>query len=439
MFTGDRVDEFKGYLTTQLSNGKGSEVLKRIDKGIYKPSKKLMSHVSGIIKSKSEYNLLDEQLIVYDSVIAAAKKNLKSLKKTVIIVKGGSGTGKSVIAINLMADLMKDGYNAHYATGSRAFTETLRTIIGTRGKDLFTYFNSYAKAEKNVIDVLICDEAHRIRQYSYSRFTAREDRTNIPQIQELINAAKVSVFFIDDDQIVRPNEIGSAALIKEYAENKNYVVKEYELEAQFRCNGSVGFTNWINNTLAIKRTANVIWEEKEEFDFKILDTAEELQHAIQNKVKEGFTARMTAGFCWNWSNPTPDGALVRDVSIGNFSMPWNAKPDANYLVSDIPKANLWAYDTKGINQVGCIYTAQGFEFDYVGVIFGKDIVYDPTIASWKGQKEFNFDSVVKRSGDKFLDLVKRTYRVLLTRGMKGCYVYFMDENTKNFFKSRIEK
>lgn len=130
--------------------------------------------------------------------------------------------------------------------------------------------------------------------------------------------------------------------------------------------------------------------------------------------------------------------MVNDVVIDDYLRPWNAKPEAKRLAKDIPKAQLWAYDSKGINQIGCIYTAQGFEFDYVGVIIGKDLRYNFDRQVWEGFKDYSFDAVVKRSGNKFLNLVKNTYRVLLSRGMKGCYVYFMDKDTERFVRSRIE-
>lgn len=438
LFTADDVDKLKDYLVRKLSAGEGIDVLKRVEQSKYRPSKKLMEHVGNIIKGKSEYILLDEQLIVYDAVFSCAKKGFNDKQKAVIIIKGGPGTGKSVIAINLMADLLLQEYNAHYATGSRAFTETLRKIIGTRGSAQFKYFNSYAQADENVIDVLIADEAHRIRNTSNSRFTPREKRSDLAQIDELLKVAKVGVFFIDDDQIVRPKEIGSSEYIKEVATANNCKIFEYELEAQFRCNGSDAFVNWVNNTLGIKRTANVIWDQHEEFDFKIFSSPFDLENAIRQKVGEGYTGRVTAGFCWDWSMPREDGTLLDDVVIGDYKRPWDAKPEARRLAPGIPKASLWAYDPNGINQVGCIYTAQGFEFDYVGVIFGEDLIYDFDKQKWIGNRDKSSDSVVKRAGDKFVELVKNTYRVLLSRGMKGCYVYFMNKDTERFFKSRIE-
>lgn len=438
LFTADDVDNLKEYLNTKLSYGEGTEVLKRVEESKYRPSKKLMDHVGNVIKDKSEYVLLDEQLVIYDAVFACAKKGFHDKQKNVIIIKGGPGTGKSVIAINLMADLSLNGYNAHYATGSKAFTETLRKVIGARGSAQFKYFNSYSNAESNNVDVLIADEAHRIRLTSNSRFTRKEKKSDLPQIEELLDVSKVGVFFIDDDQVVRPNEIGSVDYIKQSAEKLGCKVTEYELETQFRCNGSDAFVNWINNTLDVKRTANVIWDQNEEFDFKIFSSPLELEQAIRNKVDKGNTGRVTAGFCWDWSDPKPDGTLEDDVIIGDYKRPWDAKPDARRLAKGIPTASLWAYDPNGIDQIGCVYTAQGFEFDYVGVIIGPDLTYNFDNQKWVGNKEHSSDKVVKRSKEQFVDFVKNTYRVLLSRGMKGCYVHFMDKDTERFFKSRME-
>ena len=439
IFTADDVDTFIDYLKIRLNRGEGVDILKRIEQSQYRPSKQLMQHVGNIIKNKSDYILLDEQLIVYDKVILEAKKGFHSKDKTIIVIKGGPGTGKSVIALNLMADLLLKDYNAHYATGSKAFTETLRKKIGTRGSVQFKYFNSYSNAEYNEIDVLICDEAHRLRYTSNNRFTPKAKRSNLAQIEEIIKASKVSVFFIDDNQTVRPNEIGSAEYIEEYADKKDCDLFVYELDIQFRCSGSEGFINWLNNTLQIKKTANVIWNaEQEDFDFRIVDSPQELEKMIREKEIEGFTARVVAGFCWDWSDPGKDGMLVNDVKIGEYRRPWNAKPNARRIKKEIPKASLWATDPNGINQIGCIYTAQGFEFDYAGVIFGNDLVYRFSEQGWVAVKQNSADGVVRNSKEKLSELLKNTYRVLLSRGLKGCYVYFMDKETENFVKTRIE-
>ena len=137
----------------------------------------------------------------------------------------------------------------------------------------------------------------------------------------------------------------------------------------------------------------------------------------------------------------PAGELEPDVRVGDWSMPWNARPEAGRLAPGIPKSDFWASDPRGIEQVGCVYTAHGFEFDYVGVIFGPDLVYRTLDGGWVGQRDQSHDRIV-RSGvteQQFTDFVKSTYRVLLTRGLRGCYVDFMDAPIRDFVLSRIER
>lgn len=437
-FTADDVDALINFLRPKLYRGDDGDILQKIENSQYRASKKLLDHVASVIKGKAEYVLLDEQLVVYDRVMTTAEQGFREKKKTVLIVKGGPGTGKSVIALNLLGDLSAKGLNTHFVTGSRAFTTTIREIVGARAGVQIRYFNSYAQAETNDIDVMLCDEAHRIRKTSNSRFTPRKNRSNLPQVEELLKAAKTGVFFIDDDQIVRPGEIGSADYIQQAAQKNRCKVVEYELEAQFRCAGSDAFVNWINNTLGVKKTANVLWNGEEKFDFQIFDSPLRLEETIREKIAQKHTGRLAAGFCWKWSSPLPDGTLALDVKIGNYERAWNAKSDAGHLADGIPRERLWAYDPRGINQIGCIYTAQGFEFDYIGVIFGKDLVYNPEKGIWEGNRNESADGTVRRSKDDFLRLTKNTYRVLLSRGMKGCYVYFMDKGTENFFRSRMD-
>jgi uncharacterized protein len=438
MFDADGVDGLANFLGIKLQTGNGMEVLRRVEKSKFRPSKKLMDYVSTAIKSRSPWTLIDEQLVVFEKIKSTVRNAAFGRKKQVVLVRGGPGTGKSVLAINLMADLLRNGRNAQYATGSKAFTETLWDIIGSRSRATFKYFNSYGQAEHNEVDILICDEAHRIRETSNNRFTKKERRTNKPQIMEILEAAKVSVFFIDDNQVVRPNEIGSTAHILESAEKIGAEVSEFELEVQFRCAGSDGFINWIENTLSVRRTANAIWEGHEGFEFRIVGSPQELEQDIRKKSEEGFTARVAAGFCWPWSEPRGDGTLVDDVVIGEYKRPWDAKPGDWKLAPGIPSAALWATDPNGINQIGCVYNIQGFELDYVGVIWGRDLRYSLDEQRWIGDKVESADNVVKRSKDRFVDLIKNTYRVLLSRGMKGCYVYFLDKETEQFVRSRLE-
>jgi hypothetical protein len=440
LFAMDAVPQLIEFLGGRLSGGRGMEILERVEKSRMRPSKRLMDHVKHVINHEPRFILLDEQQVVFQHVLASVQKGLERPKKQVFLVHGGPGTGKSVLAINLMSELSGQGRNAQYATGSKAFTQTLRKIVGSRAAQQLRYFNNYGQAEPNGVDVLICDEAHRIRGHSHSQWTPAAERTNKPQIQELIEASRVSVFFIDDRQVVRPGEVGSSDLIRDHAAKNGCELHEHKLEAQFRCAGSDAFVQWVDHTLGIQETATPLWYQREEtFEVKIFSTPEEVETAIRAKVAEGNSARMMAGFCWPWSQQVqPDGSLVEDVVIGSYRRPWNARPELKKLKKGIPPAELWAFDPAGLEQVGCVYTAQGFEFDYAGVIWGSDLVYDPDKGAWVGQKEHSKDTVVSRSKDQFMDLVKNTYRVLLTRGLKGCYLCFTDKATERLVRSRTE-
>ena len=436
LFSADDVNPLSSFLVERVGSGDGARVLGRVEASKYRASKKLMEHVGDLIVDRPAYTLLDDQQVVFEKVMSAVRQGFHDKRKAVIVVKGGPGTGKSLIALNLMGHLSSKHYNAHYVTGSRAFTQTLRSIIGTRGSSQFRYTSDYVGAEPNAVDVLICDEAHRIRDFTTNRYAGI--RSNVPQVQEIVNAAKVSVFFIDDAQVVRPGESGSSSLIKDAASLMKCKTGEYELTAQFRCSGSDAFINWVNHTLGIQQTANETWHPEDPFEFRIFASPLEMEDEIRKRVGEGYSARMTAGFCWPWSaKPNADGTLKDDVQISDYRRPWNARPEATRLARGIPKATLWAHDPTGINQVGCIYTAQGFEFDYVGVIFGNDLAYNLTSREWEGHPECSHDGVVKRAGGTFLSLVKNTYRVLLTRGLRGCYVCFTDEATERYFRSRM--
>ncbi len=438
LFTGDQSDLLADYLNERLSAGEGIPVMSRVLESNYRPSRKLLEHTAAMIAAQSEFVLLDEQRVAFESVLAEARAGYHEAKKSVVLIKGGPGTGKSVIALHLVGELARLGYNAQHATGSKAFTENIRRVVGKRaGNSQFRYFNQFGNAAPNEVDVLILDEAHRLRETSASRFTPQAKRTDLAQVDELIRVAKTSVFFIDDLQSVRPNEVGSSDLVIEAALRNGAEISVFELETQFRLAGSSAFLSWLDNTLGLAETANPIWDNSEAFDFRIVDSVEQLDAMIRTKADEGFTARLTAGFCWRWSDPEPDGTMVPDVKVGTWQMPWNARPDAGRLAPNVPPSNFWASDPNGINQVGCVYTAQGFEFDYVGVIFGRDLRWDPESEDWIGDSAASHDSIVKRSGDRFTDLVKRTYRVLLTRGLKGCYVYFEDRETQNYLRSRI--
>ena len=440
-FAGDQTERPRSNSSRHASSARTTaRILDRVANAAFRPHKRLLDHVARVIRNEPVFTLLDEQQVTYNAIMDSVRGAGQNQQKVAFIVAGGPGTGKSVIAVNLVAELSALGLRTLHVTGSKAFTENLRKLVGTRASAMFKYFRDTANVDEP-LDVVILDEAHRIRSISTSRFTPAKARTGKAQIDDILDASRVTVFFIDDMQVVRPGEVGSTDLIREAAAKRSLAVREFELQAQFRSNGSDSFIKWVDNTLEMDRNPQVLWPADDEFDFRVVGSVKELDTLIRGRAGEGATARLVAGFCWPWSDPDAAGELEPDVRVGDWSMPWNAKAEGARLAPGIPKSDFWASDPRGIEQVGCVYTAQGFEFDYVGVIFGPDLVYRTLDGGWVGERDQSHDRIV-RSGvteQQFTDFVKSTYRVLLTRGLRGCYVYFMDAPTRDFFLSRIER
>lgn len=429
-----------------LRNGHGFEVFNRFMQSPITPSKKLLENASKIISNEVVFSLLNEQLVAKNLIWSKIKQTQKVDKKAVIIVHGGPGTGKSVIALNILAEAAKRKLKVFYACKSKPFVSGLTYLVGKEAGLLISNLNRFipSKFNKNDADLLLVDEAHRMGKTSNYMFTKKEDRTDVPQIDTLIMAAKTTVFFIDDIQNIRSAEIGSTELIRKTAENLSCSIDEVTLETQFRCMGSNDYLKWLESALGYTSEKRIL-SKTEKFDFKIFDSPQALYTALLEKEQEekekdpkkGNFARLVAGYCWPWSQKLDaNGDLVKDVKIGNFAMPWETSdkiiPPQGYV-----KWYEWAYKPEGIKQVGCIYTAQGFEFDYIGVIVGRDLIYNSAKDKLEANINATSDPMLRRDKDNFEKYVKNIYRVLMSRGMKGCYVYFADKEVERFFKNRL--
>lgn len=421
--------ELAKFLEERLKGGGGKLLYERFANSPIGPSKKLLDHTSEMINKRQIFNLIDEQIAAYNGIMHKVKQLYKTNRKSVAIVKGGPGTGKSVIALEVMGELLRQGKKVMHATGSSAFTNTLRNIVGIKAKNLFKFFNSFSAISPNSLDILICDEAHRIRESSISRYTPRHLRTGLPQIDELLRVTKLNIFFLDENQIVRPSEIGSVSMIKNAAKRfgiEDIDIAEFELKTQFRCSGSDAYLQWLDHVLEIRETEITEFDAK--MEFRIFDNPTSMMAEIRKRnVEKPNSARITAGFCWPWTEPRFDGSLVNDVKIGDFEMPWEKK-DQFWK---------WATDDSGMEQVGTVYTAQGFEFDYIAVIVGNDLTYNLENKKWQAVPENSHDAQVKRSNSNLTSHLKNVYRVLLSRAHKGVYVYFMDKQVEQYFRSHL--
>ncbi len=426
--------KLREFIKQHIKYGDLSNLLFRIENGKIRPSKLLADSISKMIKGNQEFVMIDDQKVVYENALTLAKK-ASDKNKQVLIVKGGPGTGKSVVAINLLVYLTKIGMLAQYVSKNaapRAVYEARLTgsIRPTVIRNLFRGSGAFIETQNNEFDVLIVDEAHRLNKHSGLFGNLGEN-----QIKEIIAASKFSVFFIDEDQRVTLKDIGRKQEIEIWASRAGASITELELNSQFRCNGSDGYLAWLDNILQIRETANDEITDLE-YDFQIVDTPSALRDIIFEKNKVNNRARMVAGYCWRWPSKTDSAAYDIEFPEDDFRMKWNLTEDGS----------TWIISPESVNQIGCIHTCQGLEVDYIGVIVGEDLVVRNGKIIADPSKRASSDSSVK--GYKrllqekpaetkiMLDLIiKNTYRTLMTRGMKGCYVYFVDQETRQYWKN----
>ncbi|WP_353805937.1 DUF2075 domain-containing protein [Rhodococcus sp. (in: high G+C Gram-positive bacteria)] len=443
LFTGADRGDMQTFLKSRLSTeSSGHSAGDTLIRSAVAPSQQLLKVAAAEVRDRPQFHLLGEQQLAVDLVLHAVDQAHQLDHKRIIIVTGGPGSGKSVVALSLVGELARRGRTVLHATGSRSFTQTLRKVAGARAprvQKMFKYFNQFMTADRNGLDVLVLDEAHRIRETSVDRYTKAELRTERPQLDELMAAARVPVFLLDEYQVVRPGEMGSLEQIERHAKSLGLETQHVHLGEQFRCGGSEEYVLWVKQLLGLAEGEPVAWAGDPQFSVRIADTPQEMEHLLSQQIERGYSARMTAGYCWPWSNAEKDGTLVPDVEIDNWSRPWNSKSDRR--IGDAPPAPLWATEDGGFGQVGCVYTAQGFEYDWNGVILGPDIVWRN--GAFTTVRTANRDPDLKNTkkiGDvRFNRLIRNIYKVLLTRGMVGTVIYSTDEETRKALRSLVSE
>lgn len=433
LFFKDDAKKLQAFLKAFLSKGNGKSISYVIENGKLRPSKKLMDTVAELFKGNDEFILLDEQIVAFEKIIHACLKGGRG--KKVIIVEGGPGTGKSVVSMNVFGKILGSNRNAVFVAPNAAFKDTMvaklsQGKVGTQAYlgNLFKGSSGFVNVPDDFYEAIIVDEAHRLKGKGTYMYRGEN------QVSDIVRSSRVSVFFIDDTQQVRPDDIGSTIEIERIAHKYHAKVDRMKLETQFRCSGAEGYVNWITDVLQIEETANAEGWDMESFDFRILNTPQEVQELILNKNKEE-SSRMLGGYAWPWTSEKQGNrdADIDDVVIEehNFKMPWNSRR----------VGFTWAMHPAGIDQLGCIHTSQGLEFNYVGVLFGNDIKYDTVT----GKVYADYSSYYDRSGkknlidepEKLTEYIKNIYKVLCTRGIKGCYIYVRDESLREYMKSRF--
>jgi DUF2075 family protein len=426
--------KLQAFIKQHVRYGDKDQILYRIDHGRIRPSKNLADELASMLQGNQEFTLIDDQKIVYETALSYAARAMLG-RKHVLIVEGGPGTGKSVVAINLLVAMTGRELVVQYVTRNSAPRLVYEArLTGSMKKshisNMFSGSGSFHDVDPDSYNCLIVDEAHRLNEKSGMFAHLGEN-----QIAEIIRASRCSVFFIDEDQKVTLKDIGDKGEIRRWAKAEGAKVTELSLESQFRCNGSDGYLAWLDDTLQIRKTANPTLESGE-YDFQIFDPPGELHDWIRVKNKENNKARMVAGYCWDWvSKKQPQ---LRDIRIGKYEATWNLDSHGQ----------AWIIHPESVSEVGCIHTSQGLELDYVGVIVGDDFVVRDGHAVTQPERRSSMDrsvhgwrALMKKdpggTAERLDAIIKNTYRTLMTRGQKGCYVYFVDPETRRYFESRM--
>ena len=433
-FIRSQAREFQNFVKKYISHKSSrGDLLYLIENGRIRPTKALQDSLSSMMAGNEEFVLLDEQIVCYDMCLKTMNQCLKDRKKRVIIIQGGPGTGKSVLAVNLLTSYIRESLNAAYVTKNsaprNAFLKLLTSGNSKQRVNIQQLFRSpfgLSNCASNFYDCLIVDEAHRLVEKMYRDWGGQN------QVKECIDASLLTIFMLDEDQSVTRKDIGSVAEVRKWANAIGARVimdANTRLISQCRCNGSDAYIQFIDDLLQINPESVKIDLGELNYDFRVFDSPSVLREALREKNAINNKSRMVAGYCYDWN--VKNGRGDTDISLQDgFNAQWN-----------LPNDDSWAINPSSFEQVGCIHTAQGLEFDYVGVLIGRDLVFDEATGKVVADKS-RISKDDKSSGirtapdDVARKLILNTYKTLLTRGQKGCYVYCEDEALREYFKAR---
>lgn len=427
-----RFSEFvKKFIARKSVHG---DILYRIDNGRIRPTRALQDSLVSMVKGKKEFTLLDEQVVIYDMCRKTMLQCKKDGKKRVMIIQGGPGTGKSVLAVNLLMDFVNKRLNASYVTKNsaprNAFLSLLSDSDAKKMVNIKTLFRSpfgLSSCSPDFYDCLIVDEAHRLVKKMYGDWNGEN------QVKECIAASLFTIFMLDEDQRITTKDIGSKDEIRTWAQYfKCRVIDtpETKLISQFRCNGSDAYIQFLDYALQTKEETIKIDMDELHYEFKVFDDPNQLREELRTKNAVNNKSRMVAGYCYDWNVKNKRGDYDIELEHG-FKAQWNLEKDS-----------IWAINPKSFEQVGCIHTSQGLEFDYAGVFIGRDLTYNPQTRRVETHKEMiskdDKSSGIRTAADSVArTLILNTYKTLLTRGQKGCYVYCEDENLRRYFREML--
>jgi DUF2075 family protein len=432
VFLGDESKNLENVIAVHVRKGDRGDLLYKLESGRIRQSKSLADHLGSLLKGIKEFVMIVEQKLVYEAAIPLST-TASTANPKVLIVRWGPGTGKSVAAVYLLVELSSRGKLVQCDTriaAPRAVYRSKRagTIKKTRIDNLLKNLSFYQTCKTGELDVLVIDEAHRLSEKSVLYMNEGEN-----QIKEVIEAMKLTEF-LDEDQRVTINDIGTGNEIVRWADHFNVEVYELTLPSPFLCNRGSGWISFLDQLHQIRPTANTTLDGIN-YDFQVMRNPSELKEAIFQKNDQGLPSRLAAGYCWNWvSENEPDQIDICFDEYGS-AIPWNVSVDGS----------LWLLNDGSENQVGCIRTYQGMELDYSGVIIGPDVKVrrgavetnaggrartDRSLGGIKKTIQQNLPKALLVAGP----VIKNTYRTLMTRGMKGCYIWASDFETNEWLR-----
>ena len=432
LFLQEDGEKLSDFICRYASKPSENRLFEIIEYGKLKPSKSLQETVGSILNGNDEFEMIDEQLVAYSTVLKLVENKINDKRKHTIIVEGGPGTGKSVIAINLLAKILNAGYSCTYVTknGAPRYTFSESLIKGKHKigflKGLFKGSGSFFDVPDDTFDCILADEAHRLNLKSGMYGNLGEN-----QVAEIIKASRICVFFVDEDQIVTMKDIGTVEEIKKQArllDSEIHCGESLKLTSQFRCNGSDGYLAFLDDILQIRRTANAFSFDLD-YDIRIFNDPCEMREALREKNTNN-KARMIAGYCYPWVSDK-DKSRMDIVLDGGFEAQWNFE------------TNSFATAPDSFEQVGCIHSTQGLEFEYVGIIIGNDLQFkDGKVITDYTERYLKRDktiSNVRTDADRALAdrIIRNTYKTLLSRGQKGCFIYCQNRDLSGYISDRL--
>ena len=408
---------------------------------------------SDLFKYSPYKSLTNDQ---HDSVLEILGLLTKKEENT-IFVEGGAGTGKTILAIYMMKLLKTDIMDHHLDAEDETYSSELRMISQLKEKfpnprvALIVPMTSLRKTlkkvfanvkglkssmvigpsevSKNEYDVLIVDEAHRLRKRkNITNFKSFDDANKLlgfdihegTELDWILKQSKNQIFFYDEGQSIKPSDIDQAKFIKQ-----KWSSSLLKLVSQHRVKGGMDYINYIDKLLHCRLEKGDKKFESEHYEFVLYDSLTDLYADLKKKEDEFGLCRLLSGYSWEWKSAKND---VPDITIEGLNLKWNTTNED------------WINSPNAFNEVGCIHTTQGYDLNYTGIIFGKEITYNLETKQIEINASQYFDKKGKQGIENPATLkayILNIYKTMMLRGIRGTYVYVCDDGLREYFKEFI--